>query len=55
MNKQLLIGQLRAGRTGTEILNILDMVVGEVEDTNIQDCAEHYAAISAPTLQTIEF
>ena len=55
MTKQLLIGQLRAGSTGNEILDILDMIVGEVEDANIQDCAEHYAAISAPTLQTIEF
>ena len=49
------IGMLRQGNTGEQILQILDMITSDVEDANIQDCAEHYAAISTPTLQPIAF
>ena len=49
------IGMLRQGNTGEQIMNILDMIVSDVEQTNIQEVAEHYAAISNPTLQPIAF
>jgi hypothetical protein len=44
--KNTLIGQLRLGKTGTEILSILDAIVNDIEQTNIQDCAEHFATIT---------
>lgn len=50
-----MISLLRKGQTGDQILQILDTLVGDVEQENIQDCAEHYAAISMPTLEEIEF
>lgn len=53
--RQTAIGMLRQGNTGEQIMNILDMIVDDVEQTNIQDCAEHYEAISTPTLQPIAF
>jgi cytochrome c553 len=44
--KNTLIGQLRLGKTGADILNILDAIVADMEQTNIQDVAEHYATIT---------
>ena len=46
---------LRQGNTGEQILNILDVIVDDITEANIQDCADHYAAISSPTLQPIAF
>ena len=46
---------LRQGNTGEQILGILDMITSDVEQTNIQEVAEHYATISTPTLQPIAF
>ena len=47
MTRETALGMLRVGNTGSEILSILDVIVSDIEDANIQDCAEHYAAISA--------
>lgn len=52
--KDLLIGQLRQGNTGSEILSILDTLVSNIEDENIQDCAEYFESIQ-PTLEEIAF
>ena len=41
------LGMLRVGNTGNEILQILDVIVEDITQENINDCAEHYAAISA--------
>ena len=38
---------LRVGNTGNEILQILDVIVEDITQENINDCAAHYAAISA--------
>ena len=54
-NREIALGMLRQGNTGEQILNILDTVVNDITEANIQDCAEHYAAISTPTLQPIAF
>jgi hypothetical protein len=47
MTRETALGMLRQGNTGNDILAILDVIVSDIEDDNIQDCAEHYAAISA--------
>ena len=41
------LGMLRVGNTGNEILQILDVIVADIEQENINDCAEHFASISA--------
>ena len=41
------LGMLKVGNTGNEILQILDVIVEDIEQENINDCAEYYAAISA--------
>ena len=41
------LGMLRQGNTGSEILQILDVIVEDITQENINDCAAHYAAISA--------
>ena len=41
------LGMLRVGNTGNEILQILDVIVEDITQENINDCAAHYAAISA--------
>ena len=55
MSKSVALGMLRQGQTGGQILEILNAIVNDIEQANIQDCAEHYAAISTPTLQPIAF
>jgi len=47
MTRSIALGMLRQGNTGNEILQILDVIVNDIVEANIQDCAEHYAAISA--------
>ncbi len=46
MSKQVLIAMLRQGNTGTEILSILDAIVGEEASTGEDN---------TPTLEPIEF
>jgi len=47
MSKSVALGMLRQGQTGGQILEILNVITEEIEQANIQDCAEHFAAISA--------
>ena len=55
MSRELALSLLNKGNTGSDILQILDTITSDIEQANIDDCAAHYAAISAPTLNTIEF
>ncbi len=55
MTLNLAISLLRQGRNGDQILSILDTLTNEVQQENINDAAAHYAAISAPTLQEVQF
>ena len=55
MSTQIAVSLLRQGNTGNEILSILDALVADIVEENINDCAAHYAAISAPTLEEIQF
>lgn len=55
MTRSLLLGQLRQGQNGNQLLSILDSIVADVEQQGINECAAHYAAISMPTLTEIAF
>ena len=55
MTSNLAISLLRQGRNGDQILSILESIVADVEQAGIADCAAHYAAISAPTAEPIQF
>ena len=54
-NRETAFGMLRQGNNGEQIMTILDMIADDIAEANIQDCADHYAAISSPTLQPIAF
>lgn len=54
-DRNVYFGMLRQGNTGEQIMKILDIIVDDITEANIQDCADHYAAISSPTLQPIAF
>ena len=55
MTADLALSLLRRGANGAQILEILETVTADFEQANIDDCAAHYAAISAPTLQEVQF
>ena len=55
MTRELAINLLRQGNTGEQILQILDTMVEDFTSQNIDDAAQHFAAISMPTLQPVEF
>ena len=55
MTQDLALSLLRRGGNGSQILEILDTIADDVADANIADAAAHYAAISAPTLQEVQF
>ena len=46
MSREMMLGMLRQGNTGSQILQILDVIVNDIVEANIQDCADYYAAIS---------
>ena len=52
MSQAMAISLLRQGKTGNQIMEILDVIKADVINANIDDCAQHYAAIST---QEIEF
>ena len=45
MSKSVILSLLAQGNTGTEILSILDTLVADIEQENINDVAEYYAAL----------
>ena len=45
MSKSVILSLLAQGNTGTEILSILDTLVADLEQENIDDVAEYYAAL----------
>ena len=47
MTRSTALVMLKVGNTGNEILQILDVIVEDIEQENINDVAEYYAAISA--------
>ena len=55
MTRDLALSLLRSGNNGDQILQILETLTADIEQAGIEDCAAHYAAISAPTLQEVQF
>ena len=55
MSKNLILSLMNRAANGTQLLEILDNIVEDVTQQNINDAAAHYAAISAPTLEAIDF
>ena len=55
MSNSLILSLLNRAGNGNQLMEILDTIVADVEQTNINDCAAHYAAISMPTLTEIAF
>ena len=45
MSKSVILSLLAQGNTGTEILDILDTLVADIEQENIDDAAGYYAAL----------
>ena len=45
MSKSVILSLLAQGNSGTEILTILDTLVADIEQENINDVAEYYAAL----------
>ena len=45
MSKSVILSLLAQGNTGTEILGILDILIADIEQENIDDVAEYYAAL----------
>jgi len=54
-NREIALGMLRQGNTGEQILNILDMITSDVEQSNINDFVDYAVALNTPTLQPVEF
>ena len=45
MSKSVILSLLAQGNSGTEILDILDTLVADIEQENIDDVAGYYAAL----------
>ena len=55
MTADLAAALLNRAANGSELLQVLDSIADEVTEANIADAAAHYAAISAPTADPIQF
>ena len=44
MSKSVILSLLAQGNNGTEILSILDAIVADIEQSNIDSCAEVFDA-----------
>jgi len=55
MTRDLATSLLNRAADGTQLLTILDTIATDLETQGIEDCAAHYAAISAPTSEPIAF
>ena len=55
MTADLAASLLNRAANGSQLLEILDRIAEDEADANIADAAAHYAAISAPTAESIQF
>jgi hypothetical protein len=55
MTADLAAALLNRAANGIQLLQVLDSISDSVEQENIADAAAHYAAISAPTAEPIQF
>lgn len=45
MSKSVILSLLAQGNNGNEILTILDSIVADIEQENIDDAADYFAAL----------
>ena len=55
MTRDLATSLLNRAADGAQLLEILETIVDDVTDANIEDCAQYFAKISAPTSAPIAF
>ena len=55
MTRDLSLSLLNRAATGDQLLAILETIATDLETQGIEDCAAHYATISAPTADPIAF
>jgi hypothetical protein len=55
MTREIAINLLRQGNNGEQIMQILDTMVEDFTSQNIDDAAQHFAAMSTPTMEYVEF
>ena len=55
MTRDLSLSLLNRAADGAQLLAILDTIATDMETQGIEECAAHYAAISAPTAEPIQF
>jgi len=55
MTRDLATSLLNRAANGDQLLTILETIATDLETQGIDDCAAHYAAISAPTADPIAF
>lgn len=56
MTRDMMLGMLRAGSNGEQILQILDTITEDVTQENINDFVEYAEALNAqPTLNEVPF
>jgi hypothetical protein len=55
MTADLAASLLNRAANGAELLQVLDSITDTVVQENIADAAAHYEAISAPTLEEVQF
>ena len=55
MTRDLATSLLNRAADGAQLLEILESIATDLETQGIEECAAHYAAISAPTADPIAF
>ena len=47
MSRSLILSLMNRATNGNELLAVADVIVADIEQENINDCAEYFASISA--------
>ena len=55
MTRDLATSLLNRAADGTQLLAILETIATDLETQGIEECAAHFAEISTPTAETIQF
>jgi hypothetical protein len=55
MTRDLATALLNRAADGTQLLAILDTIATDLETQGIEECAQHFAEINAPTSAPIAF
>ena len=55
MTRDLATALLNRAADGAQLLEILDSIAADLETQGIEECAQHFAKINAPTADPIAF